>query len=870
MNPTPPTLLVAATLAAFFHLAPAHAATVTQTVNSGSDTAHWGTALWGTPAAVPTAGNDYISDGAVTSALRTGNFTNSAFVGNTLTMRNGATLVVKTTNTTANFILESGAVLAMSENGTDTILGSVLVAASQSATFNSGDSGRILAFNAVISGAGNIAIAQSTNTGGYTGEIRVQNTSSTFSGTWTVNGGVLAGTTAGAFGTGDFVVNNNGKLDIRANFGGPSTTSSLTLNTGGLLDLSNGFSYTFAAVTVGGTALPPGTYTYAGLTAAQRAFFINGTDSFTVLGSGAVPPPTMIGVNLSGAESGTVLPGTYGTNYIYPSPANIDYYKARGLELIRLPFKWERIQPTLLAPLNTAELARLDAVFDAIEARGMRVILDLHNYGRYSLAGTTYIVGSPQVSRAAFNDVWTRLADHFKARDCLWAYGLMNEPHGMGTYTWKDSAQGAINAIRTVDTTHAILVPGDSWSGAHSWLTASANLADLTDPADNLIFEAHQYFDNDSSGIYDQSYDGEGAYPTVGVDRLTGFVNWCQTNGVRGYIGEFGTPDSDPRWNTVLENTLAYLQANQISGTYWAGGPWWGTYSLSSEMRAAHDEAPQMSVLQNYGDGPGTGHWPPFTWYGDAIASGLTYSYSYVYQSATALLTTNFAETATHYSGSKSIRLNYTIPSGGYAGAGMHIEGGVNLAADTLSGQVLSFYAKGTVGASLKLFLITTAGTNSAKVATTAYATLDGTWRNIKIPLSQFIGTGFDGTQRVKRIQIECYPTNNTAHEVYLDQFVVETPDKQAPTVSVNTATGGTGYTVAAPVGVVATASDTGGAIDFVEFILDGKPVGIDDTAPYAATITLATPGAHRLTAVAFDRHGNPARSNVMTLTATP
>ncbi|MFA6287350.1 MAG: PEP-CTERM sorting domain-containing protein [Opitutaceae bacterium] len=283
-----PFLVASAFLAGFIFASSLPAATIFQTVNSGSDAAHWGTALWGTPAAVPTAGNDYISDGAVTSALRTGNFSNSTFVGDTLTMRNGASLVVKTTNTTANFILESGAVLAMSETGTDTILGSVLVAASQSATFNSGDTGRTLAFNAVISGAGNIAIAQSTNTGGYTGTIRVQNTASTFSGTWTVNSGIFAGTTAGAFGTGDFIVNNTGTLDMRANFSG--TTSSLTLNTGGLFDLSNGFSYTFETVTVGGTALNAGSYAYTDLSPTLQAFFVSGTDTFTVLSS--IPEPS--------------------------------------------------------------------------------------------------------------------------------------------------------------------------------------------------------------------------------------------------------------------------------------------------------------------------------------------------------------------------------------------------------------------------------------------------------------------------------------------------------------------------------------------------------------------------------------------------
>jgi aryl-phospho-beta-D-glucosidase BglC (GH1 family) len=138
----------------------------------------------------------------------------------------------------------------------------------------------------------------------------------------------------------------------------------------------------------------------------------------------------MLGVNLAGAEFGEALPGVYNQDYTYPGVAQLNYYKARGLELIRLPFKWERLQRTLNGPLDSAELARIDTFLNLAEARGMRVILDMHNYGRYKISGTNYIIGSPEVPRDAFRDVWERIAAHVKDRDCIWAYGIMNEPQG--------------------------------------------------------------------------------------------------------------------------------------------------------------------------------------------------------------------------------------------------------------------------------------------------------------------------------------------------------------------------------------------------------------------------------------------------------
>lgn len=161
--------------------------------------------------------------------------------------------------------------------------------------------------------------------------------------------------------------------------------------------------------------------------------------------------PPMFGVNLAGAEFGSNVPGSFGSDYTYPTTANLDYYKARGIELIRLPFKWERIQKTLYGPLDPDELARLDEFFDAAEDRSMRVILDMHNYARYRISGTSYRIGEPQIPRTAFHDIWARLAAHFEHRDGLWAYGIMNEPYGMSSYTWKDSAQYAVNGIRQHD-----------------------------------------------------------------------------------------------------------------------------------------------------------------------------------------------------------------------------------------------------------------------------------------------------------------------------------------------------------------------------------------------------------------------------------
>jgi endoglucanase len=311
------------------------------------------------------------------------------------------------------------------------------------------------------------------------------------------------------------------------------------------------------------------------------------------------------GVNLAGAEFGQNFPGTYGVDYGYPTASELDYYKNKGMTLIRMPFAWERMQPALNGPLDAAQVGYMTNFLNAADARGMSVILDVHNYGRYGTGSfndfTSHgsIIGTSTVPVSAFANFWSMMATQFKGHSSLLGYDLMNEPHDMGgASVWPTAAQAAVNAIRSVDKSHIIFVEGDGWAGAWAWATYNGGL-NINDPSNNLVYEAHQYFDSDNSGTYTSSYDAEGAYPNVGVDRLQPFALWISQHGYKGWVGESGVPNNDPRWLTVLNNFLAALKSNGLWGTYWAGGPMWGGYPLSCEPNSGQDAA-QMSVLQNY------------------------------------------------------------------------------------------------------------------------------------------------------------------------------------------------------------------------------------------------------------------------------
>lgn len=311
-------------------------------------------------------------------------------------------------------------------------------------------------------------------------------------------------------------------------------------------------------------------------------------------------PPQPFGLNLAGADFGKNFPGVYNKDYTYPTAANLDYVKSKGFRLIRLPFKWDRIQHQLYGELEKEELERLKYVVDEAAKRDILVLFDLHNYGRRYLGETRYIIGEGGLEIAHLADLWGKIAKEFHEYGNIWGYGLMNEPNNMLDSTpWTKIAQASILAIRKYDMKNSIVVGGDSWSSAERWMQFSDNLKNLFDPADNLIFEAHVYFDNDASGTYKKSYEEEKANPYKGIERIQPFIKWLRENNLRGFIGEYGIPDEDERWQVCLDNFLSYLQENGINGTYWAAGPWWGKNFMAIQPIDGV-ERPQMKIVEKY------------------------------------------------------------------------------------------------------------------------------------------------------------------------------------------------------------------------------------------------------------------------------
>ncbi len=327
------------------------------------------------------------------------------------------------------------------------------------------------------------------------------------------------------------------------------------------------------------------------------------TMSFTVIGADDdnIMP---FGVNLAGAEfyhKKMDGDGRLNHDYHYPTTRELDYWQSKDMRLIRLPFKWDRIQRTVGDTLYRAEVDVIRTILREADKRGMSVLIDMHNYGRRNYEGKYRIIGDT-LTPQHFGQVWAAIARELKDEPGLFGYGLCNEPHDMlKQCPWDSIAQVAIDSIRVYDRHTSIVVGGNEWSSAARWQQVSDMLKDLHDPVDNLIFEAHCYFDNDASGIYRKGYDEEGAYPTIGIDRARPFVEWLHRNHKRGLVGEYGVPADDQRWLDCLDIFLNYLAENGVGGTYWAAGARWNRYILGVHPENDYTiDRPQVAIMRKY------------------------------------------------------------------------------------------------------------------------------------------------------------------------------------------------------------------------------------------------------------------------------
>ncbi|KAF4848451.1 Endoglucanase gh5-1 [Colletotrichum siamense] len=333
------------------------------------------------------------------------------------------------------------------------------------------------------------------------------------------------------------------------------------------------------------TAAAPVTTSKAAVTSAALATSAKAS-SAPAASASATPGKTgkfkWFGSNQSGAEFGQgTLPGTAGKDYTFPDTTKVDTLISQGYNTFRLNFLMERLAPNgLTGSFDADYLAGLTKAITHITTAGASVVLDPHNYGRFNNNIIT--------DTAAFKTFFTNWATLFKSNDKV-IFDTNNEYNSMDQDLVLKLNQAAIDGIRASGATNYIWVEGNSWTGAHSWVSTNDNMKALTDPLNKIAYEMHQYLDSDSSGTSETCVSA-----TIGVERVKDATEWLRSNGKVGVLGEFAGGANDVCKEAVT-GLLNYLQQNSdvwIGATTWAAGPMWGSYMYSFE--------PETGVAYNY------------------------------------------------------------------------------------------------------------------------------------------------------------------------------------------------------------------------------------------------------------------------------
>ena len=187
--------------------------------------------------------------------------------------------------------------------------------------------------------------------------------------------------------------------------------------------------------------------------------------------------PFSRGVNLTGWLQ---QPGPRQIQFNQFTQQDLINIKSLGCDVIRLPINLHAMAGN--APDYTIDplfFYFLDQIVTWAEELQLHLILDNHTFDPSQ--DTDPNIGNVLVP------VWRQMAEHYKERSTYIYYEVLNEPHGIADATWNQIQKNVIEAIRTIDQKHTIVVGPAGWN-------SYTNLEYMPVYEDtNLIYTFHFY-----------------------------------------------------------------------------------------------------------------------------------------------------------------------------------------------------------------------------------------------------------------------------------------------------------------------------------------------------------------------------------------
>jgi endoglucanase len=268
-------------------------------------------------------------------------------------------------------------------------------------------------------------------------------------------------------------------------------------------------------------------------------------------------------------------------------PAYID--KVAGVFItVRLPVRWSNHAALSAdATLDPAFAERVDRAVDALLAKGVYVILDMHHYSQLSgdPVHPQEAPVDPAVAEERLVNLWRQIALRYKDRSPKLLFELLNEPHGrLNGEAWNTLAPRVLAAVRASNPSRAVLIGPGEWNSIRE-------LPKLRLPHDrNLIVSIHNYdpFNFTHQGVEYLAHPFptgthccDAAQRKMITDALDAAVKWSRDQGYPLHLGEFGTYEAVDMPSREAYARLVRDEAERrgIGWTYWEFASSFGIYS---------------------------------------------------------------------------------------------------------------------------------------------------------------------------------------------------------------------------------------------------------------------------------------------------
>lgn len=312
----------------------------------------------------------------------------------------------------------------------------------------------------------------------------------------------------------------------------------------------------------------------------------------------AVPPPSCASVTRQTCTTAQALGRGINLGNLLDAPREGDWgaridaalieQATSSFATVRLPVRWSNhAAPTADATLDEAFARRVDQVVDALLAKGVYVILDMHHYTQIS--GDSQhpheAAVDPSVVDVRMVNMWTQIAQRYRNRSPKLLFELLNEPHGrLDGEPWNRLAAQALAAVRASNPTRIVLIGPGEWNGI-------PELPKLRLPPDrNLIVSIHNY---DPFNFTHQGVEWLPQHFPVGTtccdagqratisNVLDTARRWSIEHGYPLYLGEFGTADkADVQSRAAYARTVRdEAEKRGIPWAYWGMVSDFGIYS---------------------------------------------------------------------------------------------------------------------------------------------------------------------------------------------------------------------------------------------------------------------------------------------------